>query len=314
MTTPQPAPRWSASTDLDVRAATGGAARLLTDADTPQVAELADADPVANVFVASLLQAGRRTGPRGRTAATCFLGVADPDDGPAAALRAVAWVGSNVVPLAIPGAARHALTLGRAAAALRRRFGSLYGPADQVLGIEAMLASHGHRPRSVRPDQPLMVARGPGTVQPSPTLRQAQPADLDTVLPASAAMFEEELGFSPLRQGAASYRDRVHRLIQAGRVLIEPGEDDGQAPGRMPLFKADLGVLSMDCVQVQGVWVRPDRRGEGLAAPAMAAVVQYAARTADHVSLYVNAYNEPAVRTYARVGFEQVGTFATVLY
>ena len=54
--------------------------------------------------------------------------------------------------------------------------------------------------------------------------------------------------------------------------------------------------------------------GEGLAAPAMAAVVEYAARTADHVSLYVNAYNEPALRTYARVGFEQVGTFATVLY
>ena len=310
MTTLQPAPRWSASTDLDVRAATDGAARLLTDADTPLVAALADADPVANVFVASLLQAGRRTGPRGGTAGTCFLGVVDPDDGPAAPLRAVAWVGSNVVPMAIPGAARHALTLGKAAAALRRRFGSLYGPADQVLGIEAMLGARGHRPRSVRPDQPLMVARGKGTVAASQTLRQAQPADLDTVLPASAAMFEEELGFSPLRQGAAAYRDRIQRLIQAGRVLIEPGEE----PGDLPAFKADLGVLSLDCVQVQGVWVRPDRRGEGLAAPAMASVVEYAARTADAVSLYVNAYNEPAMRTYARVGFEQVGTFATVLY
>lgn len=310
MTTLQPAPRWSASTDLDVRAATDGAARLLTDADTPAVAALAGADPVANVFVSSLLQAGRRTGPRGGTAGSCFLGVVDPDDGPAAELRAVAWVGSNVVPLAIPGAARHALTLGRAAAALRRRFGSLYGPADQVLGIEAMLAARGHRPRSVRPDQPLMVARGQGSVTASQTLRQAQPADLETVLPASAAMFEEELGFSPLRQGAASYRDRIQRLIQTGRVLIEPGRE----PGELPVFKADLGVLSLDCVQVQGVWVRPDRRGEGLAAPAMASVVEYAARTADAVSLYVNAYNEPAMRTYARVGFEQVGTFATVLY
>lgn len=310
MTTLQPAPRWSASTDLDVRAATDGAARLLTDADTPLVAALAGADPVANVFVSSLLQAGRRTGPRGGTAGTCFLGVVDPDDGPAAELRAVAWVGSNVVPLAIPGAARHALTLGRAAAALRRRFGSLYGPAEQVLGIEAMLAARGHRPRSVRPDQPLMVARGQGSVTASQTLRQAQPADLETVLPASAAMFEEELGFSPLRQGAASYRDRIQRLIQTGRVLIEPGRE----PGELPVFKADLGVLSLDCVQVQGVWVRPDRRGEGLAAPAMASVVEYAARTADAVSLYVNAYNEPAMRTYARVGFEQVGTFATVLY
>jgi predicted GNAT family acetyltransferase len=47
----------------------------------------------------------------------------------------------------------------------------------------------------------------------------------------------------------------------------------------------------------------------------MAAVVQ---RTRDKghstVSLYANDYNETALRMYARVGFEQVGTFATVMY
>lgn len=310
MTLLQPAPRWSASTDLAVRAATDGAARLLTDADTAELTALADADPVANVFAASLLHAGRLAGPRGGGGGTCFLGVADPDDGPSPRLRAVAWAGSNLVPLAVPGAAAHAPVLGLAAAALRRRFGSVYGPADQVLPMAELLRTRGHRPRSVRPVQPLMAVSGPSTVPASPRLRQAQPADLDTVLPAAAAMFQEELGVSPFRQGAAAYRDRVHALIRSGRVLIEPGE----APDRLPVFKADLGVLSRDCVQVQGVWVRPDRRGRGLAAPAMAAVVDYAARTADAVSLYVNGHNEPALRAYARAGFTPVGTFATVLY
>jgi predicted GNAT family acetyltransferase len=47
----------------------------------------------------------------------------------------------------------------------------------------------------------------------------------------------------------------------------------------------------------------------------MAAVVAATrASIAPVVSLYVNAYNERAVAAYRRVGFEQVGTFATVLF
>ena len=43
------------------------------------------------------------------------------------------------------------------------------------------------------------------------------------------------------------------------------------------------------------------------------AVAAYAHTITEHVSLYVNSFNTAAVRTYRTVGFEQVGTFATVL-
>ena len=47
----------------------------------------------------------------------------------------------------------------------------------------------------------------------------------------------------------------------------------------------------------------------------MAAVVVATRRdVAPVVSLYVNAFNAPALATYRRVGFEQVGTFTTVLF
>ncbi len=47
----------------------------------------------------------------------------------------------------------------------------------------------------------------------------------------------------------------------------------------------------------------------------MAAVVERClAEIAPVVSLYVNDYNVPALATYHRVGFEQVGTFATILF
>ena len=39
-----------------------------------------------------------------------------------------------------------------------------------------------------------------------------------------------------------------------------------------------------------------------------------APEVAPSVSLYVNGYNVRAVRTYERVGFRRVGTFATVLF
>ena len=54
-----PVPRRSPSTDRDVRAASDGRVRLLTDADTAALAALVARDPVVNVYVESLLEAGR---------------------------------------------------------------------------------------------------------------------------------------------------------------------------------------------------------------------------------------------------------------
>jgi hypothetical protein len=47
----------------------------------------------------------------------------------------------------------------------------------------------------------------------------------------------------------------------------------------------------------------------------MAAVVAACLRDlAPAVSLYVNDFNAPARRSYERVGFKEVGTFASVLF
>ncbi|WP_258933656.1 hypothetical protein [Nesterenkonia pannonica] len=43
-------------------------------------------------------------------------------------------------------------------------------------------------------------------------------------------------------------------------------------------------------------------------------MVEAGLRLAPTVSLYVNDYNAPALSTYRRVGFDQVGTYATVLF
>ena len=40
------------------------------------------------------------------------------------------------------------------------------------------------------------------------------------------------------------------------------------------IFKADVGSVALGCAQIQGVWLAPRLRGQGLAVPAMAAVVE----------------------------------------
>ena len=67
--------------------------------------------------------------------------------------------------------------------------------------------------------------------------------------------------------------------------------------------------------QIQGVFVPPDRRGQGFATAGMAAVVELVRREiAPTVSLYVNDWNTAARAVYERVGFRETARFATVMF
>lgn len=299
---------WSPSPDDAVRRATGGAVRVLSHADTTALTALAATDPVANCFVESTLEKGRDASPV-RSGGSLFLGISGAGSpatmGRPGALEAACWVGANVVP--IGATAESGALFGVALAALHRRFASVYGPREAVLHLWKELSRGPQQARQIRDDQPLMVLPGEPAVEPSPRVRPARHDEFSAVLPACVAMFEEELGFSPLQNGAVQYRLRVEDLIRNGWSLV-----DFDASGQVR-FKADLGVVSSQCSQIQGVWVAPEHRGRGLAAPAVAAVAQHARGIAPWVSLYVNSFNTAALRTYRTVGFEQVGTFATVL-
>ena len=284
---------------LRVKPPWSGSIRLLDERDRGAVLAICDRDPVANVFVSSRVRAhGLEPG---------RLGAQMWGHAPGGQLESLCYSGANLVPVAATPDAVAAF----ADRALRqgRRCSSVVGPAGDIQALWALLRPQWGPAREIRSVQPVMVISGPPLVPPDPLVRQVLPDEIDIMWPACVAMFTEEVGVSPLTgDGGASYRARLEQLIRAGRAYarIEAGR---------VIFKAEVGAVTPQACQIQGVWVRPEYRGQGLAAPGMAAVALDAARSfAPLVTLYVNEFNQPARAAYRRAGFTEVGRFMSVLF
>jgi predicted GNAT family acetyltransferase len=227
--------------------------------------------------------------------------------GPGRRIESLCWSGAHLVPVcATPAAvAAFADLLGSEP----RICSSIIGRSDAVLDLWNRLGGHWGPARDVRPNQPLLVADSDPPVAPDPEVRLVRPSEVDQLFPAAVAMYTEEVGVSPLLDdGGRGYRRRIAELVRGRRAYA-------RFVGDRVIFKAELAIVTSRTTQVQGVWVDPEFRGRGLAAAAMAAVTQDALRrVAPTVSLYVNDYNTPARRVYARCGFESAGSFATILF
>ena len=280
-------------------AAAGVVVRVLGGGDTGQLLALAHRDAVANVFILSHLEVAGTASPTAGGAS--ILGVFDGNT-----LLGACWAGANLVPIEL--APDLAGLVAMAAHRSGRRYASIFGPAETVLAIYSALEQLGQVAHEVRNHQPLLTISGPPAVRPEPALGFGQLADFDKILPACAAMFEEEVGYSPYLGGREYYSRRVRSLVRQGHSLVHVNAE-GQV-----VFKAELGAVTQEVTQVQGVWMNPEFRGQGLSAGYMAAVVVLAQTLAPVTSLYVNDFNSKARATYDRVGFRQVGTFATVLF
>lgn len=274
-----------------------GGARALGAESYDRIAELLDADPVAGCLVAERFEVHGAQGP---ALGGSFWGVGGGRD-------ALAFVGGNLVPLSGDPA-----SLRRLAVPLARRgrtVASMVGASSLVLPLWDALSATWGPAREVRADQPLLVCDDPPAVPPDPRVSPIAPGRLGEYYPAAVAMFTEEVGVDPRRgDDGTGYRARVTDLMRRG-LAFGIVEDD------RIVFKAEVGALSSRVALIQGVWVDPTRRGEGVAAPALAAVVRHIRMVLGRVpALYVNRHNRPARATYNRVGFRQVGTFASVLF
>jgi GNAT superfamily N-acetyltransferase len=282
------------------RLARGGSVRVLGRTDLPSAIRVLSANPVENVFVASRIRAAGLE----QASLGCPVWGYERDG----ALRALCHAGSNLVPV---NADAGALEAWAEFAGPQRGCASIIGPSQVALELWRRLSdrwgSGWSEVRNVRPRQPVMSISSPPTGPIDQRVRRVTLDQWNAYTDAAVKMYTEEIGVSPVQGNPAGYRFYVRQLITSGRAF-------GIFDRDRVIFKADLGSVSGSVCQVQGVWLDPALRGRGLAAPAMAAVVQLARTMVPTVSLYVNDYNLPARATYARVGFTEVGEFATVHY
>jgi predicted GNAT family acetyltransferase len=263
--------------------------------DVAAVRQVLDADPVGSCMVDSRVAEhgvdpsaiGGELWTRGRAA------------------ESLCYAGANLIPLR--GAASDLNAFADKAVSAARRCSSLVGRAELVLPMWRRLEHAWGPARDVRDRQPLMALGTAPHCPIDPAVRPVRMEDLDSYLVAAVDMFIGEVGIDPrLGDGGRGYRRRVAGLIAAGRAWAR--FEHGQV-----VFKAEVGSQSPAVGQIQGVWVHPDRRGRGLGTAGTATLAAAVVRSGRIASLYVNDFNTVARATYDRIGFAEVGTFATVL-
>ncbi|MFF5565038.1 GNAT family N-acetyltransferase [Streptomyces sp. NPDC012623] len=274
--------------------------RVLEPSELGAALAILESEPVANAFVTARVQAAGLD--PWRLGGEMWGWYAD------GRLRSLCYAGANLVPIcATPEAVRAFADRARRTG---RRCSSIVGPAEPTAQLWRLLEPTWGPAREVRAQQPLMVTEQLSPeIAPDPFVRRIRKDELEVIMPACVAMFTEEVGVSPLAgDGGLLYQARVAELVGAGRSFARI--EDGRV-----LFKAEIGAATRQACQIQGVWVDPAFRGQGLSESGMAAVVRYAlADVAPVVSLYVNDYNTPARAAYHRVGFREVGAFMSVLF
>ncbi len=270
-------------------------AKPLSGKDTSSVLRVLDADPVASCMVAARVQE-YGLDPRS------FHGEMWSRGGPDASL---CFYGANLVPLR--GSVDDLRAFADRACRGPRMCSSLVGRAELTLPLWEMLEADWGAARELRSEQPLLATTNYSTCAPDPGVRLVKAEEIDVYLTAAVAMFIEEVGVDPrANDGGRGYRRRIASLIAAGRAWAR--FEDGQV-----VYKAEIGSQSATVGQIQGVWVHPLYRGRGLGSAGTATVVDAVVRSGRTASLYVNSFNYPARRAYARIGLSQVATFTTVL-
>lgn len=222
-------------------------------------------------------------------------------------LVSLCHVGANLVLVNADAEAAEAF----AASTLSRRphIATMVGPRAAIEALWAVVQHEWWAPQDLRWDQPHLEIREVSSVAPDPAVLRTVPGQLDELYPACVAMYREEVGVSPeVEGGRMLYRQRVSGLIDRGWSFsrIESGK---------VLFKAEVACASPYAAQIQGVYVAPEFRNQGLATAGIAAVVQaIRADIAPVASLYLNAHNLAARTVYDRVGFHQTETFSTLMF
>lgn len=136
-------------------------------------------------------------------------------------------------------------------------------------------------------------------------LRRATLRDLELLLPVHAGMAFNESGVNPMETDANGFRLRLARRIEQGRVwvLFENGR---------LIFKADIMSETPEVVYLEGIYVAPEERGQGIGLRCLSQLTRNLLARVKAVSLLVNEQNQTASSFYLQAGFKLRDHYDTI--
>ncbi|MFM7231483.1 MAG: GNAT family N-acetyltransferase [bacterium] len=182
----------------------------------------------------------------------------------------------------------------------------LIGPAAAVAVVREVFPGPGWQVRLEREQVYLSLAADALTAgEREPALRPARREDYAFVYESGADLRAEELLEDPRTTDPVLFARRVEEECRDGWTWLV-------RDARGLAFRAGLSALTRDAAQVSGVYVPPDRRGQGLATRALRELCARLLERARHVCLFVNTVNGPALAVYRRLGFRTHAAWASV--
>lgn len=132
-------------------------------------------------------------------------------------------------------------------------------------------------------------------------IRTARMEELQEVAEAQAAIAFMECGVDPMTRDREGFLKRVARRIEQGRIFVvfENGE---------MIFKADIIAETSNVVYLEGIYVAPSHRGQGIGSACLAGLSLELLNRVQHISLLSNVSFTGAHRSYLKAGYKNTGS------
>ncbi len=140
-----------------------------------------------------------------------------------------------------------------------------------------------------------------------PGLCLATPHELDLVVNVHAEMALEETGVNPLDRDPIGFRRRCARRIQQERVWVHV--EDNQLK-----FKADVISELPQVTYLEGVYVSPEKRGNGFGARCVRQLTNTLLDRTESVCLLIKEQNVAAQACYRKAGYTLREYYQTLFF
>lgn len=128
---------------------------------------------------------------------------------------------------------------------------------------------------------------------------------LEPIAQAQADLAFLECGVDPMSKDREGFLKRVARRIEQGRVFTVV--DAGKL-----LFKADIIAETEDTIYLEGIYVHPDHRGEGLGSNCLNALTVELLGRVENICMLSNIDLAGAHKSYAKAGYRRSGQCITL--